>query len=273
MEGEDSFMMENMIFGRFVPIDSVVHRMDPRSKLLLVFLFVCIVFIANNAVTYILLGIFTILMLGLSKIPIRFLYAGLKPVIWLVLFTLLLHLFLTKDGELLFKLGWVEIHEEGVKQGIFISLRFFYLILITSLLTLTTTPIEITDGLETLLDPLKKIKFPVHEMALMMSISLRFIPTLMQETDKIMKAQMARGVEFTSGPLKDRLKAIVPLLIPLFVSSFKRAEELAIAMEARGYRGGEGRTKYRQLKWTYIDTLILILMGFLTILLILFREV
>jgi energy-coupling factor transport system permease protein len=264
-------MMEKMIFGRYVPMDSLIHRMDPRSKLLLVFLFVCIVFLANNTLTYILLGIFTVLMLGLSKIPIRFLYGGLKPVIFLVLFTLLLHLFLTKEGDLLFKLGWLEIYEEGLRQGIFISLRFFYLILITSLLTLTTTPIEITDGLETLLNPLKRIKFPVHEMALMMSISLRFIPTLMQETDKIMKAQMARGVEFSSGPIKDRLKAIVPLLIPLFVSSFKRAEELAVAMEARGYRGGEGRTKYRQLVWTYIDTFVLGLTAILTVLLLLFR--
>jgi energy-coupling factor transport system permease protein len=264
-------MMEKMIFGRYVPMDSVIHRMDPRSKLLLVFLFVCIVFLANNALTYILLGIFTLLLIGLSKIPFRFLYNGLKPVVFLVVFTLILHLFLTKEGDLLFKLGWIEIYEEGLRQGIFISLRFFYLILVTSLLTLTTTPIEITDGLETLLNPLKKIKFPVHEMALMMSISLRFIPTLMQETDKIMKAQMARGVEFSSGPIKDRVKAIVPLLIPLFVSSFKRAEELAIAMEARGYRGGEGRTKYRQLVWTFIDTLILTLMAILTILLILFR--
>lgn len=264
-------MMENMIFGRYVPMESVIHRMDPRSKLILVFLFVCIVFLANNSITYTLLGLFTFIMLGLSKIPIRFLYAGLKPVLFLVIFTLFLHLFFTKEGELLFKFGWIEIYEDGLRQGIFISLRFFYLVLITSLLTLTTTPIEITDGLETLLGPLKKVKFPVHEMALMMSISLRFIPTLMQETDKIMKAQMARGVEFSSGPIKDRLKAIVPLLIPLFVSSFKRAEELAVAMEARGYRGGEGRTKYRQLIWTYIDSVILTLVAILTILLIIFR--
>jgi energy-coupling factor transport system permease protein len=142
----------------------------------------------------------------------------------------------------------------------------------TSLLTLTTTPIEITDGLETLLNPLKKVRFPVHEMALMMSISLRFIPTLMQETDKIMKAQIARGVEFSSGPVKERIKAVIPLLIPLFVSSFKRAEELAIAMEARGYRGGEGRTKYRLLSWKLVDTLQLLILAILTILLILLRS-
>jgi energy-coupling factor transport system permease protein len=264
-------MMEKLIFGRYVPMESLVHRMDPRSKLILIFAFVCIVFLANNAITYLILGIFTVFMLMLSKIPVRFLYGGLKPVLLLIVFTLLLHLFLTKEGDLLFKLGWLEVYEEGLKQGIFISLRFFYLILMTSLLTLTTTPIEITDGLETLLAPLKKVKFPVHEMALMMSISLRFIPTLMQETDKIMKAQIARGVEFSSGPIKDRLKAIVPLLIPLFVSSFKRAEELAIAMEARGYRGGEGRTKYRQLSWTYTDTFILMLTVVLSIILIIFR--
>lgn len=263
--------MEKLIIGRYVPTVSVIHRMDPRSKLLLVFLFVGIVFIANNSVTYGILALYTIFMMGLSKIPFRFLYGGLKPILWLVVFTLLLQIFLTKEGPLLYQLGPVKIYEEGLRQGIFISIRFFLLILITSLLTLTTTPIEITDGLETLLNPLKKVKFPVHELALMMSISLRFIPTLLQETEKIMKAQTARGAEFDSGRVKDRVKAIIPLLIPLFVSSFKRAEELAIAMEARGYRGGEGRTKYRQLSWRIGDTLMLALLGFIAILLILLR--
>jgi energy-coupling factor transport system permease protein len=265
-------MMDKMIIGRYVPADSLIHRLDPRSKLIIIFLFVCIIFLANNLFTYVLIGIYTFLMLGLSRIPIRFLYAGLKPVLWLVLFTLLLQVFFTKEGSLLYELGPIKIYEEGVRQGIFISMRFFFLILMTSLLTLTTTPIEITDGLETLLHPLKKIRFPVHEMALMMSISLRFIPTLMQETDKIMKAQIARGVEFSSGPIKERIKAVIPLLIPLFVSSFKRAEELAIAMEARGYRGGEGRTKYRLLSWKYSDTLQLLILVILTILLILLRS-
>ncbi|MEH7334774.1 energy-coupling factor transporter transmembrane protein EcfT [Neobacillus drentensis] len=265
-------MMEKMIFGRYVPADSVLHRMDPRSKLILIFLFVCIIFLANNVVTYALIGIYTFLMLGLSRIPIRFLYGGLKPVLWLVLFTLVLQLLFTKQGAVIFELGPLKIYEEGLRQGIFISLRFFLLILMTSLLTLTTTPIEITDGLETLLHPLKKVRFPVHEMALMMSISLRFIPTLMQETDKIMKAQMARGVEFASGPFKERIKAVIPLLIPLFVSSFKRAEELAIAMEARGYRGGEGRTKYRQLSWHIADSLQLMILAVLSVLLFLLRS-
>ncbi|NHM33406.1 energy-coupling factor transporter transmembrane component T family protein [Neobacillus terrae] len=264
-------MMEKMIFGRYVPADSAIHRMDPRAKILIVFLFVCVVFLANNGVTYLLLGIYTFLMIAMCKIPARFLYAGLKPVLWLVIFTLILQLFFTKGGNLVFSYGPIKIYQEGIRQGIFISFRFFFLILMTSLLTLTTTPIEITDGLESLLHPLKKIRFPVHEMALMLSISLRFIPTLMQETDKIMKAQIARGVEFGSGPIKDRIKAVVPLLIPLFVSSFKRAEELAIAMEARGYKGGEGRTKYRLLDWKAADTLILLILLVLTLLLFLFR--
>lgn len=264
-------MMDKMIFGRYVPADSVIHRMDPRSKLILIFLFVCIVFLANNMLSYGLLTVYTFLMVALSKVPFRFIYTGLKPVLLLVIFTLFLHLFLTKEGEVIFRFGWLTIYEEGLRQGIFISLRFFLLILMTSILTLTTTPIEITDGLESLLAPLNKVKFPVHELALMMSISLRFIPTLMQETDKIMKAQTARGVDFTSGPIKERVKAIIPLLIPLFVSSFKRAEELAVAMEARGYRGGEGRTKYRQLSWGLKDTGMLALLAALTLVLVLLR--
>lgn len=264
-------MMDKMIFGRYVPAESLIHKMDPRSKLTIIFLFVCIVFIANNPITYGLLAVYTFAIISLSKVNIRFLYVGLRPVLWLVVFTLLLHIFLTKDGKLLFQLGWIKVYEEGIRQGLFISMRFFFLILMTSLLTLTTTPIEITDGLEDMLRPLKKVKFPVHEMALMMSISLRFIPTLMQETDKIMKAQMARGVDFTSGPIKERVKSIVPLLIPLFVSSFKRAEELAIAMEARGYHGGEGRTKYRQLKWGTFDTMMIVTLILLTIMLFVLR--
>lgn len=264
-------MMEKMIFGRFVPADSVVHRMDPRSKIMIIFLFVCIIFLANNWITYALIGIYTIAMLSLSRIPFRFLYAGLKPILWLIIFTLFLQLFFTKEGHLWVQIGPLKIYDEGVKQGILISFRFLFLIVMTSLLTLTTTPIEITDGLETLLNPLKKVRFPVHELALMMSISLRFIPTLMEETDKIMKAQMARGVEFSGGPMKERIKGVITLLIPLFVSSFKRAEELAIAMEARGYRGGEGRTKYRQLSWKRVDSLQMVLLAVLTFFLIILR--
>jgi energy-coupling factor transport system permease protein len=260
-------MMDKMIFGRYVPSDSIVHRLDPRSKLLFVFFYIAVVFLANNVVTYGLLTFYTFLLLFLSNIPVKFILNGLKPILWLILFTFILHLFFTKQGEVVFQWGWLTFYEEGIRQGIFISLRFLLLILVTSLLTLTTSPISITDGLESLLGYFKRWKFPVHELALMMSISLRFIPTLMQETEKIMKAQVARGADFTHGSIKDRLKAIVPLLIPLFVSSFKRAEELAVAMEARGYRGGEGRTKYRQLQWKWTDSVALITLAVLAIIL------
>ncbi|MFD6439285.1 energy-coupling factor transporter transmembrane component T family protein [Peribacillus sp. NPDC060186] len=265
-------MLDKMIIGRYVPSDSVMHKMDPRAKLLLVFLFVCVVFLANNFVSYSLLAVFTILLISLSKIPLRYLYNGLKPIFFLIVFTFLLHILFTKEGEVLFKYGWFEIYEGGLIQGLFISLRFTLLILVTSLLTLTTTPISITDGMEELLGPFKKWKMPVHELALMMSIALRFIPTLMEETEKIMKAQTARGVDFSSGPIRDRVKSIVPLLVPLFVSSFKRAEELATAMESRGYRGGEGRTKYRQLNWKTSDSLLMVSLGALAVMLLLLRS-
>ena len=264
-------MMEKMIFGRYVPVDSIIHKLDPRSKLLFVFAFICIVFLANNFLTYAILTLFTIILIMLSRIPIGFLINGLKPILFLILFTFSLHLFFTEGGDLLFRFSFIHIYEEGLKQAIFISLRFMLLIFVTSLLTLTTSPISITDGLESLLNPFKRVKLPVHELALMMSISLRFIPTLMDETDKIMKAQTARGVDFSSGPIKERVKAVIPLLIPLFVSSFKRAEELAIAMEARGYRGGEGRTKYRLLKWSGRDTMAFAYLAVMVVLLILYR--
>ena len=254
-------MMEKMIFGRFIPGDSIIHRMDPRAKILFVFVFIAIVFIANSAVTYgILLG-FTLLVVFLSKIRLYFLINGLKPVFILLIFTFFLHIFFTREGDLLLDIGFIEIYEEGLRQGIFISIRFLVLVFITSILTLTTSPISITDGIEVLLGPFKRIKLPVHELALMMSISLRFIPTLMDETGKILKAQMARGSDIGSGPIKERLKAVVPLLIPLFVSAFKRAEDLATAMEVRGYRGGEGRTRYRQLDWRFVDSLSLLVLA------------
>lgn len=265
-------MMEKMIFGRYIPVDSMLHRMDPRAKLIVIMLFIIIVFLANNLITYGILALFVFGAVLASRIPIKFLIKGLQFLLWLILFTFFLHIFFTKEGDVILDLGWFKIYEQGLEQAVFISLRFFYLILTTSLLTLTTTPIEITDGMETLLNPLKKIRFPVHELSLMMSIALRFIPTLMDETDKIMKAQLARGVDFSHGSLKQRAQSIIPLLIPLFISAFKRAEELAIAMEARGYRGGEGRTKYRLLKWGSVDTMACILLGMLTALLVIFRS-
>ncbi|MBM7601775.1 energy-coupling factor transport system permease protein [Virgibacillus halotolerans] len=255
-------MNNSLIIGQYVPGNSIVHRLDPRTKITIIFFFVFIVFFANTLISYGILTIFALTSMITSRVPIRFILKGLTPVWFLIVFTFILHLFVTKEGTLIFHLSIFKFYSGGVIQGLAISVRFFLLILVTSLLTLTTTPIEITDAIEDMLHPLNKIKFPVHELALMMSISLRFIPTLMQETDKISKAQASRGVDFRTGPIKDRAKAVVPLLVPLFVSAFKRAEELAMAMEARGYHGGEGRTKLRELKIGKHDILIYILFAF-----------
>ncbi len=242
-------MSNFMIIGQYVPGNSFIHRLDPRTKIITIFFFVIFVFFANNVWSYSLLTAYTLLVVIITRVPVRFILKGLTPVWFLIAFTMLLHLFLTKQGPVVFEIFSISIHQEGINQGLIISLRFFLLVLMTSLLTLTTTPIDITDAIESILHPLKRFRVPVHELALMMSISLRFIPTLMQETEKISKAQASRGVDFRTGSLKERLKAVIPLLIPLFVSAFKRAEELAMAMEARGYRGGEGRTKLRELSY------------------------
>ncbi|WP_042225522.1 energy-coupling factor transporter transmembrane component T family protein [Oceanobacillus manasiensis] len=252
-------MNNALIIGQYVPGNSLVHKLDPRTKITLIFFFVFIVFLANNVLSYSILTLFALVSMVISRVPIRFIMKGLTPIWFLIVFTFILHIIVTKEGSVWLEIYSFQIYSGGVFQGIAISLRFFLLILVTSLLTLTTTPIEITDAIEDMLHPLKKVKFPVHELALMMSISLRFIPTLMQETDKISKAQASRGVDFRTGSIKDRAKAVVPLLIPLFVSAFKRAEELAMAMEARGYNGGEGRTKLRELKINARDIAVYLL--------------
>lgn len=256
-------MNNAMVIGQYVPGNSVVHRLDPRTKITIIFIFVFVVFLANNVWSYTILTVFALLSMITSRVPLRFVLKGLTPVWFLIIFTFLLHVIITKEGDVVFEIFTFQVYSGGLIQGFAISMRFFLLILVTSLLTLTTTPIEITDAIESMLQPLKKVKFPVHELALMMSISLRFIPTLLQETDKISKAQASRGVDFRTGKLKDRIQAVVPLLVPLFVSAFKRAEELAMAMEARGYQGGEGRTKLRELKFTKLDVGIYILFIFI----------
>jgi energy-coupling factor transport system permease protein len=251
-------MNNALIIGQYVPGNSIVHKLDPRTKITVIFVFVFIVFFANNLPSYTIITAFALMAMLTSRVPVRFIMKGLTPVWFLIAFTFILHLIVTNEGTVLIEIFNFAIYSGGVIQGFAISMRFFLLILVTSMLTLTTTPIEITDAIEDMLHPLKRFKFPVHELALMMSISLRFIPTLMQETDKISKAQASRGVDFRTGPIKERIKAVVPLLVPLFVSAFKRAEELAMAMEARGYQGGEGRTKLRELKieqrdiWIYL---------------------
>ncbi|WP_156291739.1 energy-coupling factor transporter transmembrane component T family protein [Oceanobacillus salinisoli] len=261
-------MNNSLIIGQYVPGDSLVHRLDPRTKITIIFFYVFIVFFANNLPSYGILILFALSSMLTSRVPIRFIMKGLTPVWFLIIFTFILHLFVTKEGNVIFNFWIFEFYSGGVIQGIAISTRFFLLILVTSLLTLTTTPIEITDAIEDMLRPLNKIKFPVHELALMMSISLRFIPTLMQETEKISRAQASRGVDFRTGPVKERIKAVVPLLVPLFVSAFKRAEELAMAMEARGYQGGEGRSKLRELKIEKIDIFVYFI--FVLVIMILF---
>ncbi len=200
-----------------------------------------------------------------SRLPLRYVLKGLRPILFLIVFTFVIQLFFTREGAVIFELGWLRIYEEGLRLAIIVSLRFFYLVSITTLVTLTTSPIELTDAIELLLKPFKVVRVPTHEIALMLSISLRFLPTLAEETEKIMKAQQARGVDLSAGPIKERLRAIIPLLIPLFISAFKRAEDLATAMEARGYRGGGGRTRLRESKWTMRDTGLIILLALLTI--------
>ncbi|AKG05564.1 transporter [Salimicrobium jeotgali] len=252
-------MNNSMIIGQYVPGTSLIHRLDPRTKILVIFFFVIIVFFANSVWSYSILTAFAIGTALATRVPLSFIVKGLKPVWFLIVFTFLLHLFVSRQGDILFSVLGFPFYEESLIQGGTLSLRFFLLILFTSLLTLTTSPIEITDAIEYLLHPLKKLRFPVHELALMMSISLRFIPTLMQEAEKISKAQASRGVDFRTGSLKDRMSAVIPLLIPLFVSAFKRAEELAMAMEARGYQGGEGRTKIRALLFRKKDYIVFFL--------------
>lgn len=264
-------MMNKLIFGRYMPGDSFIHRLDPRAKLLASFYFIGIIFLANNWQTYLLLAVFTLLAVSLSKVDMKFFIRGIRPLIWLILFTVALQVLFTSGGEVYWHWGIFNITQFGVLNGLFIFCRFVLIIFMSTLLTLTTPPLELSDAIEYLLRPLKVVRFPVHEISLMLSIALRFVPTLMDETEKIMNAQRARGVDFGEGSLVQKMKAIIPLLIPLFVSSFNRAEDLATAMEARGYQGGEGRTKYRVLHWHNQDTLVMIVFGLLTVILVFLR--
>lgn len=264
-------MMDKLIFGRYVTGDSLIHRLDPRAKLLSTILFVVIIFLANNWITYLGLALFVGFGIYLSDIKLSFFINGVKPLIWLILFTVLLQVVFTAGDKVLFSWWVIVISKEGLVNGAFIFMRFVLIIFMTTLLTLTTMPMSLTEAIEYLLHPGKKIGVPVHEIALMLSIALRFVPTLMDETEKIMNAQRARGIDFGEGNLYNQMKSIVPMLIPLFVSSINRAEELATAMEARGYKGGEGRTKFRQLTWQRRDTYLLGVYLAMTIFLIIFR--
>lgn len=263
--------MEKLIFGRYIPGNSLIHRLDPRTKLLSAISFIGIIFLANNWLTYFGLILFVFTAVKLSEINPRFFINGVKPLIWLILFTVLLQIFFTSGETIYFRFGPIMLSQEGIINGIFIFMRFVLIIFMSTLLTLTTMPLSLTDAIEFLLRPFAVVKVPVHEIALMLSIALRFVPTLMDETEKIMNAQRARGIDFGEGNIYEQMKSIVPLLIPLFVSSFNRAEELATAMEARGYKGGEGRTKYRQLTWQNRDTNVMISFVLLAVFLFVFR--
>ena len=248
-------MISDITLGQFFPGYSPIHRLDPRTKIILATLFIIAVFVAANPVSFLLLTVLTLVLIAISRISFKVILKSIKPIVFILLFTALINIFMTKgEGTPLLSFWIINIYEEGIARAVMMALRVIILIVGTSiLLTYTTSPISLTDGLESLLSPLKKINVPVHTFAMMMSIALRFIPTLVEETEKIMNAQKSRGADFTSGSLVQRAKALIPLLVPLFVSSFKRAEELATAMECRCYRGDKNRTKLVKLEYHGLD--------------------
>ena len=245
-------MIRDITIGQYYQTESVLHKLDPRVKIVATLVFIISLFIKSNYGGYVIAAIFLGIAIKLSRVPVKFMVRGMKAIVIIMLITVGFNLFLT-SGEVVFSIGKVTITIEGIKLAVSMAIRLVFLVLGSSLMTLTTTPNQLTDGMEKLLNPLKKIHVPVHEIAMMMSIALRFIPILLDETDKIMKAQMARGADFESGNLIKKVKSMVPLLVPLFVSAFRRAIDLAMAMEARCYRGGDGRTKMKPLKYEARD--------------------
>lgn len=239
-------MLRDITLGQYYRTDSVIHRLDPRVKLVATFIFIISLFVVKNFWGYLIAGVFLVVCIKLSNVPPKFIFKGMKTIFFLLLLTMVFNLFLT-PGTALVSFWKFTITYEGLKMASMMAIRLVFLITGSSIMTLTTTPNNLTDGMESVLGPLKKIRVPVHEISMMMSIALRFIPILLEETDKIMKAQMARGADFESGSLIKRAKSLVPLLVPLFISAFRRAMDLAMAMEARCYRGGEGRTKMKPL--------------------------
>ncbi|MBN2898412.1 MAG: energy-coupling factor transporter transmembrane protein EcfT [Clostridia bacterium] len=253
-------MLRDITIGQYYPVESAIHRLDPRIKISISFLYLISLFIVKDIRVFGLVTLFLLMIIKMSKVPVNYILRGLKPIFLIIIFAFVINLFMT-PGDSIFHYGIFNITIQGVYQAVFMVLRLVYLIVGTSLLTLTTSPIALTDGIEHLLTPFKKIGLPAHELAMMMTIALRFIPTLLEETDKIMKAQMARGADFESGNIFNRAKALVPLLVPLFISAFRRADELAMAMEARCYRGGENRTRMKVLKYEKRDVLAGLVFG------------
>ncbi|KXT77757.1 energy-coupling factor transporter transmembrane component T family protein [Streptococcus sp. DD13] len=264
--------MDRLILGRYIPGNSIIHRLDPRSKLLAVVLFLLIVFFANNLLTNLLLIGFVWFLITITGIKLSFFIKGLKPMIGIILFTTLFQVFFVAGEHVVWQFWVLRITTESLRMGAIIFCRFILIVFFSTLLTLTTTPLALADGVEASLKPLARFKVPVHEIGLMLSMSLRFVPTLMDDTQRIMNAQRARGVDFSEGSIVKRIRAVIPILIPLFASSFKRAEALATAIEARGYQGGDGRTKYRVLKWKRRDTFSIVIMVALGLLLYLLKN-
>ncbi|KIU25284.1 energy-coupling factor transporter transmembrane component T family protein [Weissella cibaria] len=248
-------MFTNMIIGRYMPGNSWIHRLDARTKLILSVAFIFVVFFANNVAGYVVAIAFTLLSILLTGLGVGVFIRGVRPLMFLMFITTLLQLFFVQTGDVLWHWAFLTITTDGVTNSIAVFVRFMLIIMFSTILTLTTQPLAVADAMESLLQPLKKVGFPVAELALMLSIALRFVPTLMDEAESIMNAQRARGVEFNEGNIISRIKAFVPLLIPLFINAIKRAIELGDAMEARGYRGGDNRTKYRVLTWQKQDTI------------------
>lgn len=251
-------MGEKLLIGRYIPYDSFVHHLDARSKLLVTILYIALLFIANNWVGYSVLIVFALVGVYLSSIPFAYFLRGIRPMIWLITFTALMQILFTPGPTELFSFGLVAVSQEGILKGLLIFMRFVLIIVISTLLTLTTEALELADAIEFYLQPLNRLNFPVAETTMMLSISLRFVPTMIDEADVIMNAQRSRGVTFDEGSVVDRIKSFIPVLIPLFISSYDRAPQLATAMEARAYQGGEKRTKYRQLIWRLTDTFVLL---------------
>ena len=262
-------MMKNITMGQYYPVDSFVHRLDPRMKIILTILMIVAVFMVHSLVGYAIVLGFVYLTARMANVPFKLLIKGLKPLRLILILTFVLNLFFNSGETVLFHWSFITLTAEGLSTAVHYTLRLGFLVLGTSLLTLTTSPVTLADGIELLLSPFKRFHFPAHELAMMMTIALRFIPTLLEEADKIMKAQMARGADFESGNLMARAKAMIPLLVPLFVSAFRRAGDLAMAMEARCYHGGENRTRLRVLRITRNDWISLAAVGVLILLIVL----
>ncbi len=263
-------MLNDITLGQFFPGDSAIHRMDPRMKLILTIVYIVGVFMVSNLLGYLISLLFLYIVVRISGIRFSYLVKGIKPLRFILIFTFVLNLFFAKGETVLLSLGFFTLTAEALSYATYFALRLVFLVMGTSVLTLTTSPVQLTDGLERLMHPLQRFHFPAHELAMMMTIALRFIPLLLEETDKIQKAQMARGADFETGNLIARAKAMIPLLVPLFVSSFRRANDLAMAMEARCYRGGDHRTRLRELRYTRLDAYAVVAMA--AFLMVIFAE-